>query len=138
MSPDFVPVSGAGGWRVSNPPTLSLAPLRASLALFAEAGPEALRTKSQTLSGYAIEQLSAIGPVEVLTPIDPTRRGSQVSIKVPGRAAMLERALRERGVVVDIRPPDVVRFSTVPLYNSARDVERLIETVQLSLRRRMA
>ena len=43
---------------------------------------------------------------------------------------MLERELRERGVVVDLRPPDVVRFAAVPLYNSARDVGRLIDTVQ--------
>ena len=130
MAPDFVPVSGAGGWRVSNPPILSLAPLRASLALFAAAGADALLTKSRALSAYAIEALSAIDSIEVLTPTDPARRGSQVSIKVPGRAPTLERALRERGVVVDVRPPDVVRFAAAPLYSSARDVGRLVETVK--------
>ncbi|HUP76860.1 MAG TPA: kynureninase [Acidimicrobiales bacterium] len=130
MPLDFVPVSGAAGWRMSNPPILSLAPLRASLALFAEAGAEPLHTKSRALSTYAIAQLSALGSVEVLTPTDPQRRGSQVSIKVPGRAVMLERALRERGVLVDVRPPDVVRFAAVPLYCSMRDVGRLIEAVQ--------
>jgi kynureninase len=130
MPEDFVAVSGAAGWRMSNPPILSLAPLRASLALFAEAGPERLHTKSHALSAYAIEQLSTVGSIDVLTPTDPKRRGSQVSIKVAGRAVMVERALRERGVLVDVRPPDVVRFAAVPLYSSMRDVGRLIEAVQ--------
>ncbi|MEO8694253.1 MAG: kynureninase [Acidimicrobiales bacterium] len=130
MSSDFVPISGAGGWRVSNPPILSLAPLRASLGLFAEAGAERLRTKSRALTDHVIEQLSRIPSIEVVTPLDSTRRGNQVSIRVPGKAASLERALRARGLVVDVRPPDVIRFAVAPLYNSARDVWRLTSTVQ--------
>ena len=68
--------------------------------------------------------------IEVLTPLDPRRRGNQISIRVHGGATSLERLLRERGVVVDVRPPDVVRFAASPLYNSARDVWRLTETVR--------
>lgn len=130
MPADFVPVAGAAGWRVSNPPILSLAPLRASLGLFSEAGAERLRIKSRTLSALVIEQLSGMASIQVLTPFDPGRRGHQVSIRVVGDAMSLEVALRARGVVVDARPPDVVRFAVAPLYNSARDVWRLVETVQ--------
>ena len=130
MPSEFVPVAGAGGWRVSNPPILSLAPLRASLALFAAAGADRLLAKSRALSANVIEQLAGLRSVEVLTPGDPARRGSQVSIRVPGEASALERTLRERGFVVDARRPDVVRLAAAPLYNSARDVWRLTETVQ--------
>src|SRR2546423_3096504 len=45
MEPEFIPHSGADGWQVSNPPILALAPLRAALAIFDDAGMPRLRAK---------------------------------------------------------------------------------------------
>src|SRR5262249_54566169 len=67
---DFVPRHGAAGWQVSTPPILAMAPLRASLELFDEAGMPALRAKSEWLTGYLeflLDRLPA-GRVQVVTP----------------------------------------------------------------------
>ena len=45
LEPEFIPVPSADGWQISNPPILSMAPLRASLAIFQEAGMDGAATK---------------------------------------------------------------------------------------------
>jgi kynureninase len=127
---EFVPRTGADGWQVSNPPILALAPLRASLALFDEAGMEALRAKSERLTGYLewlLDRLPA-GVVRIVTPREPPRRGCQLSLRIPSGREMLAR-LKKAGIVCDFREPDVVRVAPTPLYNSFHDVWRFVEAV---------
>jgi kynureninase len=131
----FVPRAGADGWQLSNPPIFSMAPLRASLALFDEAGMDALREKSSRLTAYLIALVDRIagGRVDVITPRDPGARGCQVSLRVRGGARALFRALEERGVVGDFRPPDVLRFAPVPLYNTFHEVWRFAKALESAL-----
>ena len=127
MGPEFVPMAGAEGWQLSNPPILGLAPLLASLEIFDEVGVDALRTKSVQLTGYLeyLLQEKLADEVEVLTTTDPAWRGCQLSLRLhKGRDAarrVFER-LEEAGVTGDWREPDVIRVAPVPLYNSYRDV----------------
>src|SRR5881392_3848481 len=89
LEPEFIPVPSADGWQVSNPPILAMAPLRASLAIFEEAGGmERLRQKSIKLTNY-LQFLLESGPdrrlkkkYTVITPRDESERGCQVSILV--------------------------------------------------------
>jgi len=135
MGPDFVPTPGADGWQLSNPPILGLAPLRASLELFAQAGMPALRAKSERLTGYLEALIDArLGDVlQVVTPRDPAQRGCQLSIRVRGgrgRGRALFEYLAGRGIVGDWREPDVIRISPVPLYNTFSDVLRFARAVE--------
>jgi kynureninase len=124
LQPEFIPREGADGWQVSNPPILSMAPLRASLALFDAAGMAALRDKSERQSAYLLDLLDRLpaGRFEVVTPRDPARRGAQVSLLVHDRPRELVKALEEAGVVCDFREPNVVRVAPAPLYNTYQDV----------------
>jgi kynureninase len=126
MQPEFVPRPGADGWQVSNPPIFSLVPLRASLALFDEAGMSALRAKSQRLTGYLhylLERVPA-GRYQVITPHEPEERGCQLSLLVQDRPRELMHVLTEAGVMCDFREPNVIRVAPVPLYNSFQEVWR--------------
>jgi len=126
MGLQFVPTPGADGWQLSNPPILALAPLRVSLQIFRRAGMQALREKSLKLTGYlewlVRTQLSDV--LEIVTPVDPQRRGAQLSIRVLGgreRGRSLFDHLMEHGVIGDWREPDVIRISPAPLYNRYAD-----------------
>jgi kynureninase len=140
MGPEFVPTHGADGWQLSNPPILGLAPLRASLDLFAQAGMPALRAKSERLTGD-LESLirTHLGHVlQIVTPASPVERGCQLSLRVIGGRGMTGRSagralfefLASRGVLGDWREPDVIRISPAPLYNNHTDVLRFVRTVQ--------
>jgi kynureninase len=135
MGPEFVPTPGADGWQLSNPPIMALVPLRVSLEIFRRAGMERLREKALKLTGYlewlVDSQLADV--LEVVTPREPSRRGSQLSIRVKagreqGRA--LFEYLERNGVIGDWREPDVIRISPTPLYNRFEDCLAFAEAVR--------
>jgi kynureninase len=129
---DFVPHASASGWQLSNPPILAMAPLRASLAIFDEAGMDALRRKSVVLTGY-LEWLLDQAPhkrFEVITPTRVGERGCQLSLRILDRPKETLHEIEALGVVGDFRPPDVVRVAPVPLYNTFHEVWRFVNLLQ--------
>lgn len=139
MGPEFMPMAGAEGWQLSNPPIFQLAAMRASLELFDEAGMEALREKSVKLTGYLEYQLDEIHDerVSVITPRDREQRGCQLSIRVANSDKRLFDALMAAGVIADWREPDVIRVAPVPLYNSFMDVFGFVERLKGCLKPQM-
>ena len=127
LEPDFVPVQSADSWQISNPPILSMAPLRASLAIFDEAGGmESLRTKSVQLTGYLqflLDQAST-RLFSVITPRGADERGCQLSILVHEHPKELFAALEAAGVKCDFREPNVIRAAPTPLYNKFHEAWR--------------
>ena len=134
MPPRFNPLPGAEGWQLSNPPILSLAPLLASLDLFDAAGMEALRAKSEKLTGY-LERLlieRCDDKVAILTPAQPAERGCQLSIRLQDGKPIHE-GLMAAGIACDWRGPDVIRLAPVPLYNRFGDVFDVVERLERML-----
>jgi kynureninase len=120
----FTPRRGAAGWKVSNPPVLALAPVRAALDMFAAVGMDALRAKSVALTASLAEWVAAIPGVRVLTPSDPDARGAMLTLHLPGRARQVHESLGRAGVVGDLRAPDTIRLTPVPLYTGWEDAAR--------------
>jgi kynureninase len=132
MGPEFVPIAGAEGWQLSNPPILQLAALRASMEIFDRATMKALRAKSERLTAYLEELIRAIpgDPVEILTPSATHERGCQLSLRVRGDAKACQARLVEAGVIVDFREPDVIRAAPTPLYSRFIDVHRFAQILR--------
>jgi kynureninase len=132
LEPEFIPVPSADGWQVSNPPIFSMAPLRASLAIFDEAGGmEALRAKSINLTGYLqfLLESASLSKLTVITPRESDARGCQLSILVHENPKELFKKLEAAGVKCDFREPNVIRAAPTPLYNTFHEVWRFAKIV---------
>lgn len=136
MEPGFDPVRTAEGWQISNPPILQAAALRASLAIFREATMPALRKKSVELTGFLETLLREhiADKIRVITPTDSKHRGAQLSLQFAGDLPQLQEKLQKKGIVVDLRQPDIMRVAPAPLYNSFHDVYEFALILKESLR----
>jgi kynureninase len=132
MNIEFTPASTAGAWQIGTIPMLSSAPIEGALHLTLEAGMEEIRRKSLNLTGYLIfliDELLTQPPYnfKVGTPRTPERRGGHVALEHPTEAYRIAEALKDRGVLPDFRPPNIIRLAPVPLYTSYHDVWRVVE-----------
>jgi kynureninase len=135
MGPHYDPTPGADGWQLSNPPILALAPLRVSLEVFHRAGMARLRQKSMVLTAYLASLIESelSGIVDIATPREADRRGSQLSLRVKGpreAGRNLFDHLNTNGIVVDWREPDVIRAAPTALYNRHIDCLRFVLAVR--------
>lgn len=135
MPSEFEPQNGAAGWQLSNAPILSMAALRASLALFDRAQMPRLRQKGVALTEYLLALIDTLpdDAFEIITPRDPAMRGCQLSLRARAHGPELFEALKTQGVTCDFRRPDVIRVAPAPLYNSFEDVWRFHQALKLAL-----
>ncbi|MEK9811235.1 MAG: kynureninase, partial [Candidatus Nanopelagicales bacterium] len=140
MDPAFDPPPTADAWQVSNPPIFAMTPVQVSLDIFDRIGMPALRERSLRLTGYLRELLTEVieelppGSLQIVTPEEPERHGSQLSLRFTTDIAVLAGTLRDLdGVVADTRNPDIIRFAPTALYSSYLDCWRAAD----ALRRRL-
>ena len=132
----FDRIDTADVWQVSNPPILSMAPIKSSLDIFEEAGGiRVLREKSIKLSKYfdylIEEELSDY--IQVITPKGTEMRGCQLSLKVVSKTLTgreVFSTLISKGVSCDWRYPNVIRVAPVPLYNSFVEIYNFVDILK--------
>jgi kynureninase len=117
----YRPADGIARAVVGTPPILSLAALEVGLDIALEAPMGAVRAKSLQLAELFMARMERECECALLTPREPSMRGSQVAIAHPDGNAVMQ-ALIERGVIGDFRAPDVLRFGLAPLYVRYVDV----------------
>lgn len=98
------------------PPVMGMLAVQEGVRLIVEVGVDAIRAKSELLTATAIELIDRLG-LEIVTPRDPARRGSHVTVRHPDARAVTDR-LVEHGVVPDFREPDLIRLGLSPLTTS--------------------
>ena len=118
---NYRPAGGIARAVVGTPPILSLAALEAGIDIALEAPMAAVRAKSLRLAELFIALMASQAGFRLLTPTEPSARGSQVAFAHPRGYAIMQ-ALIERGVIGDFRAPDVLRFGLAPLYVRFVDV----------------
>lgn len=104
---------------VGTPPIVSMVGVEVGVALTAEVGIDALRSKSIKLTTLFIEAATSFRThgVEIVTPLEPSQRGSHVTVRHE-HAFRIAAALRSHGVIPDFRAPDLIRFGFAPLYTT--------------------
>ncbi|MBN9381369.1 MAG: kynureninase [Chitinophagaceae bacterium] len=133
MEKGFIPKPTASGWNLSTNQVFNMTALKASLRLFDEAGMERLRAKSMELTNYLsflLQQLPNLR-FDIITPIDPAKRGAQLSLYFKEQGKAIHQKMIEAGIIVDYREPGVIRVAPAPLYNSFEDVHRFYHILAL-------
>ncbi|MGP3637631.1 kynureninase [Streptomyces sp. 24-1644] len=126
MTPGYTSADGSVRGRVGTPDILSMLALEASLDVWDGVEVAAVRAKSLALTDFFLECVAAYVPEGRVTSVTPSahaERGSQVALRCEDAEPVM-RALIERGVVGDLRRPDVLRFGFTPLYVGFADAER--------------
>ncbi|OSC72662.1 kynureninase [Streptomyces sp. BF-3] len=126
MTPDYAPADGSARGRVGTPDIVSMLTLEAALDAWDGVEVDAVRAKSLALTDFFLECVEAYVPAGRVTSVTPAahaERGSQVALRCDDAESVMRRLI-ERGVVGDLRRPDVLRFGFTPLYVGFADAER--------------
>jgi kynureninase len=129
FAPEYAPAEGANRFRAGTPSVIAMSALDTALDAFEGVDLTAVRRKADALFELFTGVLAARCPeLEILTPRDAARRGTQVSVRHPEAYAVMQ-ALIARKVIGDFREPDILRFGLTPLYLSFEDVYRAAEVL---------
>ncbi|MFE5713943.1 kynureninase [Streptomyces sp. NPDC056501] len=131
MTPGYEAAEGALKGRVGTPDILSMLALESALDVWDGVDIEDIRAKSLALTDFFLECVRAYVPEGRVTSVTPEahgERGSQAALSCENAPAVMAELIK-RGVVGDLRRPDVLRFGFTPLYVGFADAERAARTL---------
>ena len=133
MAEEYRPAPDARRLLSGTPNVAGLLAVREGVAMVAEAGVDAVRAKSELLTSFAVDVLDEVAAggveIELVTPREAARRGSHVTVRVPGAREATAR-LVQRGVVPDFREPDLIRLGLAPLTTSFAELHAGLAAVR--------
>jgi kynureninase len=124
MGPGYQPSGGIRRFISGTPAIVGMLAMQDMLALIERAGVDAVRTKSQALTSYAVDLADAWlagHGVTVASPRDPALRGGHVTLQHE-RMREVTATLWERDVIPDYRDPGGLRIGLSPLSTSYAEV----------------
>lgn len=129
MELGYRPAMSTERLRVGTPPVVQLSILDKALDAWDGIDMADIRNASIALSERFIREVAVRCPgLELVSPRDPARRGSQVSFAFEHGYAAIQ-ALIDRGVIGDFRAPNIMRFGFTPLYLDEEDVVRAADII---------
>jgi kynureninase len=131
FEPSYRPAPGISRFLTGTQSVIAMAAAEAALSIFESTDIATLRQHSLMLTQYLMDQLAnhpVTRDIQCLTPYPAHERGSQVSLRLE-EGFPVSQALIDRGVIVDFREPDIIRFGIAPLYNQLSDIDRAVTTL---------
>lgn len=122
---DYVPAPGVERFLAGTQPMISLLTMEAALEPTLQAGMDAIRAKSVSMTDYASfltdTWLAPFG-FSLGSPRDSANRGSHISIRHPEGYRIARALIEEMNVIPDFRAPDNLRLGFAPLYTSFAEI----------------
>jgi kynureninase len=125
----------AGGWQISAPALIGSSAMEGSIRITLEAGIENIREKSLHMTSYLIylvQELISGEPYNygIATPLESQRRGGHISVTHKTESLRIVEALKARGIIPDLRPPDMIRIAPIALYNTYYEIWQVVQALK--------
>jgi kynureninase len=135
MGPEYRPATGIRRFVSGTPAIVGMLAMQDTIAMIADCGLPAVRSKSISLTEFAIavadDVLQPFG-VTVASPRESDRRGGHVTLNHPAMREVTA-LLWERDVIPDYRDPDGLRIGLSPLSTSFEETLRGLAAVRDAL-----
>lgn len=127
----YHPADGIQRFMVGTPSPLSLSILDANIDLILQTNLKEIRNKSLLLSDLFLTliQQECKNSFKILTPLSHQFRGSQISL-AHECAKQISESLIKKGIIIDFRPPNIIRFGFSPLYVRFIDIWDTVKVIK--------